>query len=138
PRDTEGRRERPRPARGAYVRLWPFLNQHRPPPAKLPRSRGRGHRRPGRGARAGDRPGGPRARSVREGLGGPSQSRTNARRARGGAVPSEVGTRTGVPAERDATAGTGLPPDRTPDGQGGERIDRSEERRVGKEGRAWR
>src|SRR2546428_516968 len=34
-----------------------------------------------------------------------------------------MGTRAGVPAERDATAGARLPPGRTPDCQGGERLD---------------
>src|SRR3989442_787580 len=42
----------------------------------------------------------------------------------------EVGTRAGVPAERDATAGTGLPPGGTSDGQGGERIDPEPPRRA--------
>src|SRR6266571_5017289 len=90
----------------------------------------RGDRRPGRGARAGDRPGGPRARDVREGAGGPSQPRANARRTRRGAVPPEVGTRAGVPTKRDATAGTGLPPGGTADRQGGERTDPEPPRRA--------
>src|SRR2546427_12145553 len=41
-----------------------------------------------------------------------------------------MGTRTGVPAEGDATAGPGLPPGRTADGQGGERADPEPPRRA--------
>src|SRR5207253_11152514 len=47
----------------------------------------------------------------------------DARRARSGTLPPEMGTRAGVPAEREATARARLPSGRAPDGQGGERPD---------------
>src|SRR5213594_2736286 len=74
-------------------------------------------------ARPSDRARGSRARGVRDGTRCPSGPGADARRAGRGTLPPEVGTRAGVPAERDATARTRLPSGRTPDGQGGERPD---------------